>query len=289
MARSISVAIDGPLVLTNSDNPLTVTGTGSTTSTGAVNGIGRAATTAWVIRNKGTVLSARGRGINLAGAGSLDNRGLIAGPLGPPSMVTCGSGTRRGQPSSIDAPHDTSVTRSASTAASASRKCSAGSRPPPASQRSSSEDAPGSTASLHSDADRLQPDPAAQAPDRLLMSVPETGNWRVAEITDHIYDLSRHYRSHAGGSRPLLVDGESQPAAAVDASMRDEISFTTPWEIVQQPIKDHPSHRRMQLRYDACSSESLCGEPRRSSANFGLRVPSRQTQLIWHQRKDALK
>ena len=127
-----------------------------------------------------------GRGINLAGAGSLDNRGLIAGPLGPPSMVTCGSGTRRGQPSSIDAPHDTSVTRSASTAASASRKCSAGSRPPPASQRSSSEDAPGSTASLHSDADRLQPDPAAQAPDRLLMSIPE--NRKLAR--------RRNYRSH---------------------------------------------------------------------------------------------
>ncbi len=83
MARKISSAIDGPLVLTESDDPLIVTSTGTITSTGAnSDGIDGAASTAWIITNEGTVSSAWGRGISLAGAGVLTNFGVISGAGG---------------------------------------------------------------------------------------------------------------------------------------------------------------------------------------------------------------
>jgi hypothetical protein len=83
MAKKISGAISGPLTLTPSDNPLTITGTGSVASMGANNdGIDGAAGTAWSIINKGTVSSEEGWAISLAGAGALDNSGMISGQLG---------------------------------------------------------------------------------------------------------------------------------------------------------------------------------------------------------------
>ena len=93
MTRKISGAIDGPLVLAPSDDPLIVTRTGTVTSTGAADGIDGASSTAWTITNKGAVSSAGGWGINLAGAGAVTNSGVISGlfggiEIGGPGMVT---------------------------------------------------------------------------------------------------------------------------------------------------------------------------------------------------------
>jgi hypothetical protein len=82
MARTISSSINGPFVLSlsdplatdYSDDPLTITGTGTITSTG--DGIDGDASAPWTITNQGQVL-AQGNGIALAGAGFLTNSGTI--------------------------------------------------------------------------------------------------------------------------------------------------------------------------------------------------------------------
>ncbi len=79
----ISSAISGPFILGPVDNPLTITSTGAITSTGTGNdGVDGSASTAWIIRNKGTVSSVQGFAINLAGAGPLDNSGIVWGGRG---------------------------------------------------------------------------------------------------------------------------------------------------------------------------------------------------------------
>jgi hypothetical protein len=84
-------AASGPFILGPSDNPLTITSTGAIASTGpGVDGVDGDASTAWKITNQGTVSSAGGSGINLAGAGSLDNSGMISGLLG--GFLTGGAG-----------------------------------------------------------------------------------------------------------------------------------------------------------------------------------------------------
>src|SRR6185437_2229876 len=106
--RKISGAISGPVILKPSDNPLTITGTGSVASTGANNdGIDGAAGTAWSIINKGAVSSEQGWAISLAGAGVLDNSGMISGQLGGFQTGGAGavtnSGTIKGTGEGLDA------------------------------------------------------------------------------------------------------------------------------------------------------------------------------------------
>ena len=108
MARKISGTISGPLTLKPSDNPLTITGTGSVASTGANNdAIDGAAGTAWSIINKGAVSSEQGWAISLAGVGALDNSGMISGQLGGFETGGTGavtnSGTIKGTGEGLDA------------------------------------------------------------------------------------------------------------------------------------------------------------------------------------------
>ena len=63
--RTISTALTGPLTLGSTDNPLTITSTGSVTSVAAgSDGIDGKAGTAWSITNAGKVSSATGYAIS---------------------------------------------------------------------------------------------------------------------------------------------------------------------------------------------------------------------------------
>lgn len=82
MARKITGAITGPLTLGPSDDPLTVTSTGTITSTGAaIDRIDGTAGTAWTIVNKGTVSSSGGWAVNLLGAGTIKNSAVLLGGI----------------------------------------------------------------------------------------------------------------------------------------------------------------------------------------------------------------
>jgi hypothetical protein len=93
MPKTIDTAITGPFDLDHaSQNPLTITSAGSITSTGAgEDGIDGVAGVAWSILNDGAVSSAGGYGVDLAGAGSLNNSGTVSGLTS--GFVTGGSGT----------------------------------------------------------------------------------------------------------------------------------------------------------------------------------------------------
>ena len=88
MARTISNAVNGPVTLKPSDNPLTILSRGSVTSTGTTSsgsgadGIDGAAGTTWSITNSGQVLSALGTGIQLKGVAAVINAGSISGVYG---------------------------------------------------------------------------------------------------------------------------------------------------------------------------------------------------------------
>ena len=83
MARTISTAVNGPVTLKRSDNPLSITGGGSVTSNGAgADGIDGAAGTNWSVSNSGRVSSAGGNGILLQGAATVANAGSISGAYG---------------------------------------------------------------------------------------------------------------------------------------------------------------------------------------------------------------
>jgi hypothetical protein len=60
MARTISTSVAGPVVLTSTDTPLTITSTGSVASTGTADGIDGGSGTTWTIANYGTVSAAGG-------------------------------------------------------------------------------------------------------------------------------------------------------------------------------------------------------------------------------------
>ena len=79
MARTITSSISGPVNLVNAaqDNPLVITRKGAVISSG-VDGIDGTAAAVWTITNSGTVLSADGFGIWLAGAGTVTNGPLLA-------------------------------------------------------------------------------------------------------------------------------------------------------------------------------------------------------------------
>lgn len=89
MARTISSSISGPVNLVNpaQDKPLVITRKGAVISSGTgVDGIDGTAAAVWTITNSGTVLSAGGFGISLAGAGTVTN-----GPLRADNALISGS------------------------------------------------------------------------------------------------------------------------------------------------------------------------------------------------------
>jgi hypothetical protein len=52
MSRTISSSTTGPVVLATTDNPLTITSTGTVTSTGTADGIDGGTGTTWTITNQ---------------------------------------------------------------------------------------------------------------------------------------------------------------------------------------------------------------------------------------------
>ena len=81
--RTISTSVTGPVTLSSSSNPLTITSTGKVTSTGNnVDGVDGRSGTSWTINNAGTVTSAGGYGIALGGLGAITNTGSISGKDG---------------------------------------------------------------------------------------------------------------------------------------------------------------------------------------------------------------
>jgi len=81
MSRTISSSTTGPVVLNAvTDNPLTLTSTGTVTSTGSgADGIDGGSGTTWTISNAGKVSSASKTGISLGGSGVVTNSGSISG------------------------------------------------------------------------------------------------------------------------------------------------------------------------------------------------------------------
>jgi len=94
MARTISNAISGTLVLATADNPLTITGSGSVTATASgADAIDGSSGTSWSITNSGGIASSLGYGVYLNGTGSgVFNSGSISGQ-GAVHLVTGGSVT----------------------------------------------------------------------------------------------------------------------------------------------------------------------------------------------------
>src|SRR6266446_1376267 len=94
MARTISNAISGTLVLATADNPLTITGSGSVTATASgADAIDGGSGTSWSITNSGGIASSLGYGVYLNGTGSgVFNSGSISGQ-GAVHLVTGGSVT----------------------------------------------------------------------------------------------------------------------------------------------------------------------------------------------------
>jgi hypothetical protein len=89
MPRTISSSVTGPVTLAfPTDNPLTITSTGTVTSTGAGNDGIDGSGGAWTVGNSGTVSSGNADGFNLSGGATLTNNagGVIT------STGTAGSG-----------------------------------------------------------------------------------------------------------------------------------------------------------------------------------------------------
>jgi hypothetical protein len=79
MSTTISSATIGPVVLGTADNPLSITSTGTVTSTGTADGIDGGTGTTWTITNAGVVSAASGNGVSLTGSGIVGNTGSISG------------------------------------------------------------------------------------------------------------------------------------------------------------------------------------------------------------------
>ena len=94
MARTISSAISGTLALATSDNPLTITSSGSVTATASgADAIDGGSGTSWSITSYGAIASSLGYGVYLTGTGSsILNSGSISGQ-GAVHLVTGGSVT----------------------------------------------------------------------------------------------------------------------------------------------------------------------------------------------------
>jgi hypothetical protein len=79
MSRTISSSTTGPVVLGTADNPLSITSTGTVTSTGSADGIDGGTGTTWTITNAGVVSASTGNGVSLASSGIVGNTGSISG------------------------------------------------------------------------------------------------------------------------------------------------------------------------------------------------------------------
>ncbi|MBV8447004.1 MAG: hypothetical protein JO124_03330, partial [Hyphomicrobiales bacterium] len=81
MSRTISSSTTGPVVLNAvTDNPLTITSTGTVTSSGSSDGIdGGSNAATWTISNAGKVSASGGAGISLASSAVVSNTGSISG------------------------------------------------------------------------------------------------------------------------------------------------------------------------------------------------------------------
>jgi hypothetical protein len=80
---TISSAVTGPLSLTATNNPLTITSAGSVKATASgADAIDGGSGAAWSINNSGTVASSQRYGVSLHGAGSILNSGSISGYSG---------------------------------------------------------------------------------------------------------------------------------------------------------------------------------------------------------------
>ena len=102
MSRTINSSVTGPVPLTfSTDNPLTITSTGTVTSTGAGNDGIDGSGGAWTVGNSGTVSSGSADGFNLSGGATLTNNtggvitstGTIGGGLGVGAALYIHSGT----------------------------------------------------------------------------------------------------------------------------------------------------------------------------------------------------
>ena len=83
MATTISNAVSGSVHLASTDDPLTITSTGSITTTASGDALGGASGTAWQVTNSGTISGVVGTssaGIYFPGSGvSVQNSGTIKG------------------------------------------------------------------------------------------------------------------------------------------------------------------------------------------------------------------
>src|SRR5579864_6896857 len=75
--RTISGTVTGPIKLTGGSNPLTITSTGTVTSTGNLVDAIDGGSGTWTIVNAGDISSLRGDGISLVGKGIVSNSGTI--------------------------------------------------------------------------------------------------------------------------------------------------------------------------------------------------------------------
>ena len=83
MARTITTKLTGPLTLKPSDNPLTITASGSVTSTGAgQDAIDGGTNATWSVTNRGSINSSSGIGLSLLGSAGVGNYGSIGGKQG---------------------------------------------------------------------------------------------------------------------------------------------------------------------------------------------------------------
>ena len=83
MARTITTKLTGPLTLKPSDNPLTITASGSVTSTGAgQDAIDGGTNATWSVTNRGSINSSSGIGLSLLGNAGVGNYGSIGGKQG---------------------------------------------------------------------------------------------------------------------------------------------------------------------------------------------------------------
>jgi hypothetical protein len=86
MSRTISSSATGPVVLGAADNPLSITSTGTVTSTGSDDGIDGGAGTTWTIANAGVASASSGNGVMDAMVSNRDI-GFVFPGLEPESKV----------------------------------------------------------------------------------------------------------------------------------------------------------------------------------------------------------
>ncbi|MBV9248099.1 MAG: hypothetical protein JO227_02475, partial [Acetobacteraceae bacterium] len=79
---TISSSVSGPITLSSTLNPLTISSTGTITSSGSSDAIDGASGAVWNVTNNGTLKASTGYGVSLSGAGMISSTGLITGKDG---------------------------------------------------------------------------------------------------------------------------------------------------------------------------------------------------------------